>query len=83
MNVNEFLLVSLLAFGGAAYAHEGPPLNELCKAECPQAKDEAEATKCMDGLAVKKKDDRKFRKTDCFAAYKDHKAHSKEDSHGH
>lgn len=79
------ILVLSFAFGSTAIAHEGEhALNEVCIAECPNAKDESEAMKCMEGLAAKKKNDKKFRKTDCFAAYKEHAGHGKkEDGHSH
>lgn len=58
-------------------------LKEVCKAECPAAKDEHEAHKCMKEVAKKKKDDKKFRKSDCFAALREHEKHEKEEGHKH
>lgn len=73
-----------LAIGFSATAEEGhEPLNVSCKAECPQAKTEHEAHECMKKVAIVKKNDKKFRKSDCFAALKDHEKHEKEDGHKH
>lgn len=78
------ILVGAFAFSGVAFAHEGEhALNEVCKAECPAAKDEAEAMKCLEGVVAKKKADKKFRKSDCYAAFREHEKHGKEDSHKH
>lgn len=74
-----------LGFMGPTYAlaSEGHGMLEVCKTECPTAKSEDEVHKCMEGVVKKKKDDRKFRKSDCFAAFKEHEKHEKEDGHKH
>jgi hypothetical protein len=66
-----------------ASAAEGPSIHDLCKAECPKAQNEEEAHKCMEQVIQKKKSDRKFRKTDCYAAVKEHEKHEKEEGHKH
>lgn len=81
------LMISMIALflGVSAMAAEGhePSLQETCKAECPKAQTEHEAHECMKKVAETKKDDKKFRKSDCFAALKDHEKHEKEHGHKH
>lgn len=67
----------------ASLAEEDHKLREVCKAECPSSKTEDDAHKCMDDVAKKKKADKKFRKSDCFAAYREHEKHEKEEGHKH
>ncbi|MGE4108235.1 MAG: hypothetical protein AB7F66_13555 [Bacteriovoracia bacterium] len=80
-------LLAVVAFSlvGSAWsgASEDHKMVEVCKAECPSAKTEDEAHKCMDGVAKKKAGDKKFRKSDCYAAYREHEKHEKEDGHKH
>lgn len=64
-------------------ASEDHGMLEFCKAECPTAKTEDDAHKCMEGVVKKKKDDKKFRKSDCFEAFKEHEKHEKESGHKH
>ena len=79
-----FLAISLsLGTKAIAQASEDHGMLEVCKAECPQAKSEEEAHTCMKKVVEKKKGDRKFRKTDCFAAFRDHEKHEKEAGHSH
>lgn len=66
-----------------AMGSEDHGMLEVCKAECPQAKTEDDAHKCMDEVVKKKKNDKKFRKSDCFAAHKEHEKHEKEEGHNH
>lgn len=56
-------------------------LLEACKAECPSAKTEDEAHKCMEGVVKNKKADKKFRKSDCFAAFREAEKHEKDHKH--
>lgn len=72
-----------LSLAPVVRAEEDHKLREVCKSECPSAKDEHEAHKCMDDVAKKKKADKKFRKSDCFAAYREHEKHEKEEGHKH
>lgn len=77
----------ILAFGLLApilsHASEDHGMLAVCKAECPSATTEHEAHKCMKGVVKAKKGDKKFRKSDCFAALKEHEKHEKEDGHKH
>lgn len=66
-----------------AFSSEDHNLREACKSECPSAKTEDEAHKCMSDVMKKKKDDRKFKKSDCAAAYREHEKHEKEENHSH
>lgn len=78
------ILSSLIIMGSFAHAEEGHvDLATACKKECPAAQTEEEADKCMDKLSKEKKADKKFRKTDCFAAYKEHKEHESKAGHSH
>ncbi|MBX2994899.1 MAG: hypothetical protein KF681_08755 [Bdellovibrionaceae bacterium] len=77
------LLVMAPVFGFAAEGAHEHNLQEACKAECPAAKTEDEAHKCMEGVVKKKKEDRKFRKSDCFSAFKEHEKHEKAEGHNH
>lgn len=81
-NLSLILVLSLVA-PAFALASEDHGMLEVCKAECPKAQSEDEAHKCMEDVAKKKKSDKKFRKSDCFAAYKEHEKHEKEDGHKH
>lgn len=82
----KFAVIALLALSSlstAVLAEEGhSDLAQVCKAECPSAKSEDEAKKCVEDLLKSKKQDRKFRKSDCHAAYKEHSQHEgKEHNH--
>lgn len=80
------LFITGLGLFGIANAKDGEKaLNKVCKVECPNAKDEEEAMKCLKDVVAKKKDDKKFRKSDCHAAFKEHSSHDhgKEDGHQH
>lgn len=83
MKVLKYVLTIGLIVPAFAGASEDHGLLEVCKTECPTAKSEADALKCMQGLADKKKNDKKFRKSDCYSAFKDHEKHEKEDGHNH
>lgn len=77
-----FLLLAV--DGSLAYASEDhPSLQTACQAECPAAKTEDEAHKCMKAVVKKKKADKKFRKSDCFEALREHEKHEKESGHKH
>ncbi len=78
-------LIFILGLGlmAPAVASEDHGMLEVCKLECPSATSEHEMHKCMKGVANKKKNDKKFRKSDCFAALKEHEKHEKEDGHKH
>ena len=76
------LAVSLIG-SSVALASEDHNMRDVCKAECPSAKTEDEAHKCMDEVAKKKKNDKKFKKSDCFEAYREHEKHEKEEGHKH
>lgn len=65
----------------SAHAGDGHTMMESCKAECPEAKTEDEAHKCMKGVAKKKKGDKAFGKSECLHAMKEHEKHEK--AHGH
>lgn len=80
-NLN-FALVLVLTAPTFAFASEDHGMLDVCKAECPKAQSENEAHLCMEDI-VKKKNDKKFRKSDCFAAFKEHEKHEKEDGHEH
>jgi hypothetical protein len=72
-----------LASAGTAFASEDHNLMAACKAECPTAKTEHEAHACMKEVVKKKKGDKKFRKSDCFEALREHEKHEKESGHSH
>lgn len=67
----------------AADSHSETALQDACKAECPTAKTEDEAHACLKEVVKKKKSDKKFRKSDCFAALKEHEKHEKDHDHKH
>lgn len=77
------LMALVTSIGRSTLAEGDHQMKDLCKAECPNAKTEDETHKCMDEVVKKKKDDKKFRKSDCFAAYREHEKHEKEDGHKH
>lgn len=83
MRYRNFILALALTAPAVAFASEDHGLLEVCKSECPSAQSESDAHKCMEGVVKKKKSDRKFRKTDCYAAFKEHEEHEKEDGHKH
>lgn len=83
MELASLVIVLGLMVPGLATAAEDHGIMNVCKAECPQAKTEEEAHKCMEGVMKKKKSDRKFRKSDCFAAVTDHEKHEKGEGHQH
>ena len=62
-------------------ASEDHHLQEACKAECPSAKSEHEAHECMKNVVKIKKNDRKFRKSDCYEILREHEKHENEKSH--
>lgn len=66
-----------------AVASDEHNLRESCKLECPSAKTEDEAHKCMAAVVKKKKADKKFRKSDCYEAFKEHEKHDSEKGHKH
>lgn len=76
--VLTFFSILTMSFANAG---EAPKMMEACKAECPDAKSEDEADKCMMGVAKKKKGDKAFAKSECFLAMKEHEKHEK--AHGH
>lgn len=69
----------LASFNASASDDHG--LLEVCKAECPSAKTEEETHKCMEEVVKKKKADKKFRKSDCFAAFREAEKHDKDHKH--
>lgn len=81
----KMLMVTAIASVSLSVAHaeEDHGMMEACKVECPQAKSEHESHQCMEGIVQKKKSDKKFRKSDCYAAFKEHEKHEKEDGHKH
>jgi hypothetical protein len=54
---------------------------DQCRTECPDAKSEDEAHKCMKDVSKKKKGDPAFKKSECFHAMKEHEHNEK--GHGH
>lgn len=83
MRYLSFVLALGLIASPYAEASEDHGMLEACKAECPKAQSEDDAHKCMEGVVKKKKNDKKFRKSDCFAAFKEHEKHEKEHGHKH
>lgn len=82
----KHLFITLIAIGSLsnfANASEDHNLLEVCKTECPQAKNEEEAHTCMKEVVKKKKADKKFRKSDCYEAVREHEKHEKEAGHKH
>lgn len=78
------ITLSLCIFASLpSFASEDHNMKEACKAECPSAKTEEDAHKCMKEVVSKKKDDRKFRKSDCYEAFREHEKHEKEEGHQH
>lgn len=73
----------LVGFSGAAFASDDHNLMEACKTECPNAKNEHESHACMKGVVKNKKSDKKFRKSDCYEAFREHEKHEKDDGHKH
>lgn len=67
----------------AADSHSETALQDACKADCPSAKSEDEAHACMKGIVKNKKNDKKFRKSDCYSAFKEHEKHEKDHGHKH
>lgn len=81
---NLSISLSLLCiFSISAIASDDHNLRETCKSECPSAKTEDEAHVCMTGVVAKKKGDKKFRKSDCYEAFKEHEKHDSEKGHKH
>ncbi len=83
MKYLNLILAVTLTMPDFTLASEDHGMLEVCKSECPTAKSEGEAHKCMEDVAKKKKNDKKFRKSDCFAAFRAHEKHEKEDGHKH
>lgn len=81
-NLSLALALSLVS-PNFVFASEDHGMLEVCKSECPSSKTEDEAHKCMEGVVKKKKNDKKFRKSDCYAAFREHEKHEKEDNHQH
>lgn len=82
--VNVFMsTVIVMALCSLAQASEDHTLVESCKAECPTAKTEHEAHKCMDAVAKKKAADKSFKKSECFHAYQEHEKAEKKHGHKH
>ncbi len=81
------LALTIFMFGtqGVAQACENCEggLKEACKAECPSAKNEHEAHKCMKAVVKAKKSDKEFKKSECFKALVAHEEHEKKDGHKH
>ncbi len=69
----------LASFSASASDDHG--LLEACKTECPSAKTEDEAHKCMEAVVKNKKSDKKFRKSDCFEAFREAEKHDKDHKH--
>ena len=83
MKALHLILTLTLMAPAFALASEDHGMLDVCKAECPTAQSEDDAHKCMEGVVKKKKNDKKFRKSDCYAAFKEHEKHEKEDGHKH
>lgn len=66
-----------------AMAAEDHSLLTVCKGECPSAKTESDAAKCVADMVKAKKSDKQFRKSDCYSAFKDHEKHANEGGHSH
>lgn len=78
------IFVALSMSTGVALAEEGhADLKELCKVECPTAASEEDAVKCVEKITKEKKQDRKFKKSDCYSAYKEHAEHESKSGHKH
>lgn len=75
------LLGMNVAVSAVAEGDHSHNIQEACKAECPKAQSEDEVSKCMEGVVKKKSSDKKFKKTECFAAFQEHE-HGK-DGHKH
>lgn len=82
--VSSFLSVSVFAVDKENVpAPRENAFQEACKSECPTAKSEHETHACMKTVAKKKKNDKSFSSSACFAALKEHEAHeAKEEGHG-
>ncbi len=82
----KHLLITLLAlstYGTVVWASDDHNLLEVCKSECPQAQTEEESHACMKEVVKKKKSDKKFRKSDCHEAVREHEKHEKKAGHKH
>lgn len=56
---------------------------KACKTECPKANTEEEAHACVAKVVEAKKDDKKFLKSTCYAAFQHHEQHEKDEAHNH
>lgn len=74
------IVVGILSSIGVS-ASDDHGLLSACKAECPSAKTEDEAHKCLEGVVKNKKSDKKFRKSDCFEAFREAEKHDKDHKH--
>lgn len=77
--ITLLLLISISPYSFAA--DKGHSMLEQCKAECPEAKSEHEAHKCMKDVVKKKKGDASFKKSECFHAMKEHEHNEKGHKH--
>lgn len=82
MKQTKLVLLFLVSLGSSGYAAEkGHTMLEQCKAECPEAKSEDDAHKCMKTVVKKKKGDAAFKKSECFHAMKEHEHNEKGHKH--
>ena len=79
-SVANFLALAMLVFSGVGLAKGGEQksLLEVCKAECPEAKDEHGLDHCIQDK-LKGADAETFKKTDCHKAHLKHEAEHKHD----
>ncbi len=82
MKYAKSVLLILLTISSYTYAADkGHSMLEQCKAECPDAKSEDDAHKCMKNVVKKKKGDASFKKSECFHATKEHEHNEKGHKH--
>lgn len=84
-DITEILAIITLATVGVIAPNtasaEEKSLKDACKTECPKAKSDHEAHACMKNVVKKKKNDKTFLATDCYAALKEHEEHEKKEGH--
>jgi hypothetical protein len=83
VNILSIFAVTIFAMPFVAFAEGDHDLKEACKVECPSATTEHEAHKCMKDVVKAKKADKKFRKSDCYAALREHEKHEEQEGHKH
>ena len=75
--------ITLVNLNSTAHAGDDHTMISACKAECPDAKTEHDAHKCMKVVVKKKKGDKGFKKSECFHAFEEHEKSEKESGHKH